>query len=265
MKTSRNHNIRKLAVLFAGALGLLAAGCSKNPLADVPGGGSEGTGRTITATFDLTRDFEVAVDVKAGVEDAINDVFVFQMAPDGSRMLQKVLYISPLTVVDGDYRAKFEMQEAPCKLIFIANTNRPNGSYLDLPLSATEADIVLATPTRTDGNLTIEGLPMSGTWFGTPAVAVPTKVPMTRSLSKVTLNLGANLPSGDIFEVISAQVCQVPGIYYRYMGEGPQDGPYPDLSDAGVVYFPANVITDLKFVGGGGVFAYKSDIYVLFT
>ena len=244
--------MRKLAVLFAGALGLLAAGCSKDPLADVPGGGSEGTGRTITATFDLTRDFEVGVDVKAGaVEDAINDVFVFQMAPDGSRMLQAPLYISSLTNVDGDYRAKFEMQEAPCKLIFIANTNRPNGSYLDLPLSATEADIVLATPTRTDGNLTIEGLPMSGTWFGTPAVAVPTKVPMTRSFSKITLNLGANLPSGDIFEVTSAQIRQVPAVYYRYIGDGPHDGPYPDLSTDGVIDFPIRYFTDLKFAGGG--------------
>ena len=251
MKTSRNHNIRKLAVLFAGALGLLAAGCSKDPLADVPGGGSEGTGRTITATFDLTRDFEVAVDVKAGVEDAINDVFVFQMAPDGSRMLQKVLYISPLTAVDGDYRAKFEMQEAPCKLIFIANTNRPNGSYLDLPLSATEADIVLATPTRTDGNLTIEGLPMSGTWFGTPVISVPGKVSMTRSFSKITLNLTANLPAGESFEVMTVQIRQVPAVYYRYIGDGPHDGPYPDLSADGVIDFPLKVIADLKFVGGG--------------
>ena len=247
------HRIRPLlSLLLAGALGLVSGSCSKDPLADTPGGGSEGTGGMITATFDLTRDFEVAVDVKAGaVEDAINDVFVFQMAPDGSRMLQKVLYISPLTAVDGDYRAKFEMQEAPCKLIFIANTNRPNGSYLDLPLSATEADIVLATPTRTDGNLTIEGLPMSGTWFGTPAVAVPTKVPMTRSFSKITLNLGANLPAGESFEVMTVQIRQVPAVYYRYIGDGPHDGPYPDLSADGVIDFPLKVIADLKFAGGG--------------
>ena len=254
MKTSRNHNIRKLAVLFTGALGLLAAGCSKDPLADVPGGGSEGTGRTITATFDLTQDFEVAVDVKANSnEDVIKDVFVFQMAPDGSRMLQAPLCISSLTAVDGDYWAKFELQEAPCKLIFIANAKNSNSSWLQLPLATTEAEIAASTvtPSSRTGNVTAEGMPMSGTWSGTPVIFVPGKVSMTRSLSKVTFNLTANLPAGESFEVMTVQIRQVPAVYYRYIGDGPHDGPYPDLSDAGVFNVSKKVVSGLKFVGGG--------------
>lgn len=83
MKTSRNDNIRMLAVSLVGALGLLAASCSKDPQADVPGGGSAGTGKTITATFDLTRDFGQSITVKAdGSEDisTIKDLWVIQMA-----------------------------------------------------------------------------------------------------------------------------------------------------------------------------------------
>lgn len=70
-------------------------------------------------------------------------------------MLQAPLYL--VTLINGDYRAKFGDAEAPCKLIFIANTNRSNSSWLQLPLSATEADIAVSAVTPTDGNLTGEG------------------------------------------------------------------------------------------------------------
>lgn len=83
MKTSRNDNIRMLAVSLVGTLGLLAASCSKDPAADIPEGTPETPGKTITATFDLTRDFGQSITVKAdGSEDvtSIKDLWVIQIA-----------------------------------------------------------------------------------------------------------------------------------------------------------------------------------------
>lgn len=45
MKTNLNYNRRRVPVLLL--VGLFAASCSKDPAADIPGGGPEGTGTTI--------------------------------------------------------------------------------------------------------------------------------------------------------------------------------------------------------------------------
>ena len=254
--------------MLAVAAVVLAAGCSKDPLADVPGGDSEGTGGTITATFDLARDFEVGVEVKAdGSEDMtkIRNVWVIQMSPDGSRMLQAPLYVSSLTAVDGDYRAKFEVQEEPCKMIFVANTHDA-AAYSELTLASTEADVAaVARDIADETYLTYDGVPMCGTWSGTPVIAVPGKVPMTRAVARVTFNLGADLPAGHSFEVQSVQVRQVPSMLCYYRDEAGLDKhPYPGLTNDQIIDYEMQTPDNLRFAGGG-VFSYKSDVYVVFT
>ncbi len=240
--------------MLAVAAVVLAAGCSKDPLADVPGGGSEGTGRTITATFDLARDFEVGVEVKAdGSEDMtkIRNVWVIQMAPDGSRMLQAPLYVSSLTAVDGDYRAKFEVQEEPCKMIFVANTHDA-AAYSGLELTSKEADVAaVARDIADETYLTYDGVPMCGMWSGTPVIAVPGKVSMTRAVARVTFNLGADLPAGHSFEVQSVQVRQVPSMLCYYRDEAGLDKyPYPGLTNDQIIDYEMQTPDNLRFAGG---------------
>lgn len=82
------HNL--MVTLFAVRL----AGCTKDPEAGQPGG--QAPAQTVTATFELTRDFEQAIEVKAtGTEDVstIKDLWIIPMAPDGSKLLQAPVYI----------------------------------------------------------------------------------------------------------------------------------------------------------------------------
>lgn len=255
MKTSRNDNIRMLAVSLVGALGLLAASCSKDPQADVPGGGSAGTGKTITATFDLTRDFGQSITVKAdGSEDvtSIKDLWVIQMAQDGSALLQAPHYFERLTPVEDDYRVECDMQAAPSKMVFVANTHDAN-AYAGLELTSTEADMAAVARDITDeADLTAGGIPMSGTWSGTPDSAIPGKVRMSRAVARVTFNLGADLPEGDSFEVMTVQVKQVPSTMNYYRDEtNPDVYPSPGLTAGGIIDYSVQVLDNLKFVGGG--------------
>lgn len=244
--------------MLAVAAVVLAAGCSKDPLADVPGGDSEGTGGTITATFELTRDFEVGVEVKAdGSEDMtiIRNVWVIQMAPDGSKLLQAPIYVSSLTDVDGDYRVESDMQKAPCKIVFVANTHDA-AAYSKLTLASTEADVAAVAKTvKIPGDVTIgTSFPMSGTWSGTPntTIGVPDRVSMSRSVAKVTFNLGADLPAGHSFEVLNLQLKQVPATLCYYRSDEDLDSyPYPDLAKAKTIDYPYQFFTDVKFEGGG--------------
>lgn len=244
-----------LGFMLAVAAVVLAAGCSKDPLADVPGGGSEGTGGTVTATFELTRDFEVGVEVKAdGSEDMtkIRNVWVIQMAPDGSRMLQAPLYISSLTAVDGDYRIESDMQKAPCKIVFVANTHDA-AAYSKLTLASTEADVAaVAKIVGSEGAMIGAGVPMSGVWSGTPnSAGVPDRVSMTRAVVRVTFNLGADLPAGEQYRVLSVQVKQIPRSLCYYRDDaGTDNSPYPGQPAAGTLYYLNQVTDYVDFVGG---------------
>ena len=246
----------RLTLLLAGTVGLLAGSCSKDPLADVPGGGSEGTGGTVTATFELTRDFEVGVEVKAdGSEDmtTIRNVWVIQMAPDGSKLLQAPIYVSSLTDVDGDYRVESDMQKVACKIVFVANTHAAT-AYSKLTLASTEADVAaVAKIVGSEGALIGAGVPMSGVWSGTPnSAGVPDRVSMTRAVVRVTFNLGADLPAGHSFEVLNLQLKQVPATLCYYRSDEDLDSyPYPDLAKAKTINYPYQFFTDVKFEGGG--------------
>ena len=241
-------------MLLVGIL-LLAAACSKDPAADIPGGGPEGTGKTITAAFDLTRDFEQAVEVKAaGTEDVstINDLWVLQLAADGTCLLQSPLYFSSLESVNGNYRAEFKVQEAPCKMVFVANTHDKN-AYAGLSLTSTEAEAAAVTREITaEADLTVSGAPMSGTWSGTPVTSVPGKVSMGRAICKVNFNLGADLPTGDSYEMLSLQVRQVPAVLNYYRDDATlNDFPYPDAATSGFFDYPLQAFENLQFAGGG--------------
>ena len=246
---------RLIAPLFAGVLGLLAVSCSKEPSSEFPGGGAEGTGKAITAAFDLTKDFEQAVEVKAdGSEDVttIKDLWVLQLAPDGLSLLQDPLYITSLKSVDDGYRAEFKVQEEPSKVVFVANTHDET-AYAGLTLASTEADVAAVARVLTaESDLTDKGVPMSGMWSGTPVIAVPGKVAMTRAVAKVSFELGANLPAGDSFEVLTVCVKQVPTTLCYFRDETALgDYPYPALTAGGTFDYGAELPDNLKFAGGG--------------
>ena len=252
MKTNLNYNRRRVPVLLL--VGLFAASCSKDPVSDIPGGGPEGTGKTITAAFDLTRDFEQSVEVRAdGSEDVttIKDLWVIQIAPDGSELLQEPLYFKELIPIDDDYRVEFNVQETPCKMVFVANTHDAN-AYAGLELTSTEADVAAVARKITDEtDLTANGVPMCGTWSGTPVAAVPGKVWMSRAVARVTFNLGASLPAGDSFEVLNIQVKHVPSTMSYYRAEATlSDYPYPALTSAETFDYPMELPENLQFAGG---------------
>lgn len=252
MKTNLNYNRRRVPVLLL--VGLFAASCSKDPAADIPGGTPETTDKTITVTFDLTRDFEQSVEVRAdGSEDVttIKDLWVIQIAPDGSELLQEPLYFKELIPIDDDYRVEFNVQETPCKMVFVANTHDAN-AYAGLELTSTEADVAAVARKITDEtDLTANGVPMCGTWSGTPVAAVPGKVWMSRAVARVTFNLGASLPAGDSFEVLNIQVKHVPSTMSYYRDEATlSDYPYPALTSAETFDYPMELPENLQFAGG---------------
>ena len=239
---------------LAGVL-LLAVSCTKDPSTELPDGGAAGTGRTITAAFDLTKDFEQAVEVKAdGSEDVttIKDLWVIQLAADGLSLLQDPLYITSLTSVDGGYRVEFKVQEVPGKVVFVANTHDET-AYAGLTLTSTEGDVVsVARTVASEYDLTANGVPMSGMWSGTPVIAVPGKVAMTRAVAKVSFELGANLPVGESFEVQSVQVRQVPAMLSYYRDEATlKDYPYPVLTADNICDYEIETPENKRFAGGG--------------
>lgn len=239
--------------LFALSAALLA-GCSRDPETEVPVG--PGSGRTVAAAFELGCDFEQAVEVKAdGTEDVttIHDVWAIQLAPDGQSLLQLPVYLTELTPKNGDYRITFDLLDADSKIVFVANTHDAS-AYASLTTTSTVADVAaLAMSVAAEGDLTANGVPMSGSWLGSALGinGVPGRVGMTRAVSKVTFNLGANLPAGDSYTVQSVQVKQVPATLDYYRDDASLNNtPYPDLAAAGTIDYAAQTLSGVGFVGG---------------
>ena len=245
-------------ILFLQAVftGLLLVGCTKEPDAGQPVG--QTPAETVMATFELTRDFEQAVEVKAtGTENVstIKDLWIIQMAPDGSKLLQAPVYIpnGSVKVQGSDFKIEVELQNVPCKIAFVANSS--SSLYSSLTLASSEADVaapIKSTPSET-ALFSGMGLPMSGTWSGTPSGGnFSGRVGMSRACARVTLTVGADLPAGDSYELQRVQVRQVPNRIWFYRDDSTTpDYPFPSLTKNLMVDYAAQTVTGVKFDGGG--------------
>lgn len=249
---TRSHTL--IVILLVAAV---LTGCTKEPDAQQPA--PEVPGKTVMATFELTREFEQTIEVKAtGTENVstIKDLWVIQMVPDGSKLLQAPVYIpnGSVKAQGSDFKIEVELQNVACKIAFVANSNS-SSLYSSLTLASSEADVAapikgVASETALLGGL---GLPMSGTWSGTPVGgSFSGSVGMNRVCARVSFTVGADLPAGESFELQRVQVRQVPNRiwYYRDISATP-DYPFPALTKNLMIDYAAQTVTDVKFDGAG--------------
>lgn len=251
--------IKSKHILFLQAVftGLLLTGCTKEPDAGQPVG--QTPAETVKAMFDLTRDFEQTIEVKAtGTENVstIKDLWIIQMAPDGSKLLQAPVYIpnGSVKAQGSDFKIEVELLSAPSKIAFVANSNS-SSLYSSLTLASSEADVaapIKSTPSEA-ALFNGLGLPMSGTWSGTPSGGnFSGRVGMSRACARVTFTVGAELPAGDSYELQRVQVRQVPNRIWFYRDDSATpDYPFPSLAKNLMVDYAAQTVTGVKFDGAG--------------
>lgn len=219
---TNTHSRRKLrpgsAAGWLCGLALLLAGCTDSfpdsPQEDPAAGGQ------VTVRFDLAPDVLTSIDVKApGAvdENIVKDVWVIQLKSDGSGQVQAPQYITALTPGDGGYRAEVKLTVADSKVYFIANTHNNtlcNGIDTQAKLEA------LTMPTTGMSDLA-NGLPMSGSWAGSPGamVGIVGRITLTRAVSKITFNLklSPDMLPGE-FLVLSYEIAGCPD-RFNFFGE----------------------------------------------
>lgn len=248
---------RMIHTLFVMLLAAALTGCTKEPDAQQPA--PEVPGKTVMATFELTREFEQTIEVKAtGTENVstIKDLWVIQMVPDGSKLLQAPVYIpnGSVKAQGSDFKIEVELQNVACKIAFVANSNS-SSLYSSLTLASSEANVAapikgVASETALFGGL---GLPMSGTWSGTPVGgSFSGRVGMNRVCARVSFTVGADLPAGESFELQRVQVRQVPNRIWFYRDDSATpDYPFPALTKNLMIDYAAQTVTGVKFDGAG--------------
>ncbi|WP_419510728.1 hypothetical protein [Alistipes sp.] len=250
MKTNLNYNRRRVPVLLL--VGLFAASCSKDPAADIPGGSPETPDKTITVTFDLTRDFEQSITVKADEPKdvtTISDLWIIQFSPDGLSKLQEPVYTTDIQPLSGGSKVELQVQAAPCKMLFVANTHNGQHGFPGVR-NYTDAEDLLVSISSESDLLSANGVCMSGVWTGTADPESPGAVSLTRAICKVNFTLGADLPAGESYEVRSVQVRQIPRFYHYHRDEAKLTAySYPSISET--MDYPVQELENVKFAGGG--------------
>ncbi len=221
---------------------VLLAGCAKDPAAETPELGGEGGEVTVQFTFKPEIIPEIEVKSVAGAdENTIKDIWVIQLNTAGTAQLQAPKYISSLTAIGNSYQAYLTLQAQSGKVYFIANTGNSS-----LYTSATTQALIEAKTLEvvSESSLFTNSMtPMSGVWTGTPgAMGIEGNVPLTRAVSKVTLKLSADLPSGETFKPTAIQVRQVPNTlqYFRDPDKITTGMPYPTLASGQTVDYAAD-------------------------
>ena len=215
---------------------VLLAGCAKDPLIEEV---TPGDGKTIKAAFTLSPEFVEQIDVRSadGVnENAVNNVWVIQLAQDGLTQLQAPQYIITQTDGSRDYKVSVSLQRSASKVYFIANTNS-NTAYLDADTEPKVLAVTRAINIETDLVSVSKNIPMAGIWSGTPdLIGISGRVSLSRAVSKVNFTLNANLPGNERFILKSVTVKQVANIlqYYR---DAATTTPYPTLAKS--IDYPA--------------------------
>ena len=249
MKTNLNYNRRRVPVLLL--VGLFAASCSKDPAADIPGGSPETPDKTITVTFDLTRDFEQSITVKADEPKdvtTISDLWIIQFSPDGSSKLQAPVYTTDIQPLSGGSKVELQVQAAPCKMLFVANTHNGQHGFPSVRNYTDAEDLLVSISSEAD-LLSANGVCMSGVWTGTADPESPGAVSLTRAICKVNFTLGADLPAGESYEVRSVQVRQIPRFYHYHRDEAKLTAySYPSISET--MDYPVQELENVKFMGG---------------
>lgn len=213
--------------------GLLVMGvfgcCSKDPLEQDTGTGIQ-AGGTVRMTFDLGQEFEQAITVKAAdaVDDnLITDVWVLQFDESGQEV-QKPQFIRTVDTVDGDYRIEVGLTAVRSQVWFLANADAVTVN----PTTLAEMQNIYRTISTESNFLQYGTVPMQGVWEGTPggSAGVPDRVSLKRSVCRVTLDLSAQLPAGDVFLLNNIYVRQIPiALYFAREDERVAQYPYPNL------------------------------------
>lgn len=221
-------------LLLGGMLPGLLASCSKEPLAEVSGSVPDDTGQTVTAQITLIPDFERQIEVKSvggADEGVVKDVWVIQLNSAGTAQLQEPQYITSITSSGEACMINVPLVASVGKVYFLANTH--NNSLCSSSKTNTSAKIeALTLAVANEGSLaSASGIPMSGMWSGTPdnKTGIDGGISLTRSVSKVTFNLKAGMPSGEGFTLKSVKVKKVPKVacFYR---SNPAATPFPATS-----------------------------------
>lgn len=214
--------------------GLLVMGvfgsCSTDPLEQDTGTGIQ-AGGTVRMTFDLGQEFEQAITVKAADAVDVNlikNVWVLQFDESGQEV-QPPKFISTINTAGDDYRISVDLKAVQGQVWFIANTHNDQVFNASFTLDRMQT---ISRKIASESDLAPQGtIPMQGVWKGTPGSSgVPDKVGLKRSVCRVTLNLSAQLPAGDIFQLQSITVKQVPAaFFYAHDDDQIAQYPYPNL------------------------------------
>lgn len=214
--------------------GLLVMGvfgsCSKDPLEQDTGTGIQ-AGGMVRTTFDLGQEFEQAITVKAADAVDVNlikNVWVLQFDESGQEV-QPPKFISTINTAGDDYRISVDLKAVQGQVWFIANTHNDQVFNASFTLDRMQT---ISRKIASESDLAPQGtIPMQGVWKGTPGSSgVPDKVGLKRSVCRVTLNLSAQLPAGDIFQLQSITVKQVPAaFFYAHDDDQIAQYPYPNL------------------------------------
>lgn len=213
--------------------GLLVMGvfgsCSKDPLEQDTGTGIQ-AGGTVRTMFDLGQEFEQAITVKAADAVDVNlikNVWVLQFDESGQEV-QKPQLIRTVDTVDGDYRIEVGLTAVRSQVWFLANADAVTVN----PTTLAEMQNMYRTFSTESNFLQYGTVPMQGVWEGTPggSAGVPDRVSLKRSVCRVTLDLSAQLPAGDVFLLNNIHVRQIPiALYFARKDERAAQYPYPNL------------------------------------
>lgn len=167
--------------------------------------------------FKLSLNAPISVETRAVNEDKINEIWVVQLASDGTAALVPPVHISPGT--DNNIAINLKLQE--CKIYFFINTGDDALFDTSAALSSFTQSSVEATSLSYSSNwetkLNSSGIPMSGYWEGTPNPATAIPVELTRAIAIVTVDVPTStIPSGDVFSLSSIQLKNIPGTVQLY-------------------------------------------------
>lgn len=183
----------------------------------------EETVNEVLCTIDLQAESGVQIDTRAVDENTVSEVWIVQLAQDGSEALTTPVHATPTA----GNKVQVRLKKQACKLYFFANTG--NNALFDLSAapgtltaSVVEGKQMTLAPGGHWGSLSV--MPMYATWSGTPAAQLG-PVKLTRCLAKVQINISNS--TGGKLSISSMRLKAVPNVL-KYSPTSTE--PYPQAT-----------------------------------
>lgn len=206
----RRAGVAALPALLS--VGLLLGGCTEEPLA-IPGGSIDGM-TEISFVTESMGEVELESRSLSGIdENLIEDMWVIQLNSDGTKPLLPPQYISTVGGSGATHTVKAQVKFRESRLYFVANTHNQT-LYSDIETAADVAAVTMEV--AGESAFASGGLPMVGTWSGTPSTTDLNAIALTRAAAKVTFKLAADLAEGHTFTLRSVKVHNVPQRLHPY-------------------------------------------------